>query len=124
VPGAGQRAAVAEIPFLCHFERAAILMDEPPYTEIGTYCRRSGADRKTVFRTLSYFDCMNLASYIKTPTLVTVGLMDAICPPSTVFAAYNHIQAEEKDIIVDYFGEHDTFEGVPEARVRWFARHL
>ncbi len=123
LPGVRLRAAVAEIPFLCHFERAATLMDTPPYTEIGTYCRRSGADWRHVLRTLSYFDCMNLASYITTPTLITAGLMDSVCPPSTIFATYNHISAE-KDIIVDYFGEHEAFPGVADARMRWFTRHM
>jgi len=50
-------------------------------------------DTAQLFRTLSYFDCLNLADQIAVPTLVTVGLMDTICPPSTIFAAYNHITA-------------------------------
>lgn len=116
------RAAVAEIPFLCHFERACTLVDTPPYSEIAHYCRCTGADFKAVFRTLSYFDVMNLASYSKTPTLVTAGLMDMICPPSTIFATYNALQGA-KDIIVHTFGEHETFPGVLDARMRWFARY-
>lgn len=124
VPLAGQvRVAFAEIPFLCHFERAAILMDAGPYQEIGSYCRRSGAKVAQVFRTLSYFDCMNLTSHISVPTFVTLGLMDSICPPSTVFAAYNQIVAP-REVFVAYFGEHETFPGVLDARTRWFATHL
>lgn len=117
------RAAVAEVPFLCHFERAATLVDTEPYREIGRYCRQSEADAGHVFRTLSYFDCMNLSSLITAPTLVTVGLMDDICPPSTVFATYNYINAP-KEMFVAYFGEHETFPGVPEARIRWLENYL
>jgi cephalosporin-C deacetylase len=117
------RAAVAEIPFLCHFERAATLVDTEPYREIATYCRRSGADSAQVFRTLSYFDVMNLTSLIRAPTLVTSGLMDMICPPSTIFAAYNNISAS-KEIFVDSFGEHETFPGVLAARMRWLNTHM
>jgi cephalosporin-C deacetylase len=116
------RATVAEIPFLCHFERAATLVDTQPYQEIVRYCRRSGADPAQVFRTLSYFDCMNLADQITAPTLVTAGLMDDICPPSTIFAAYNYIQAP-KEMFVAPFGDHMTFPGVPEARARWLQQH-
>lgn len=116
-------AAVAEVPFLCHFARAATLQDAGPYQEIGAYCRRSGVDVAQVFRTLSYFDGMNLAAHIQAPTLVTVGLMDTICPPSTIFAAYNHIRAP-KEILIAYFGEHATFPGVLDARARWFGRYL
>lgn len=121
--GVQVRAAVAEIPFLCHFERAATLVDSEPYQEIARYCRRSGVDAARVFATLSYFDCMNLAGFIAAPTLVTAGLMDMVCPPSTIFAAYNAIQAP-KYMVVAPFGEHDTFPGVPEARFRWFAGHM
>jgi cephalosporin-C deacetylase len=117
------RAAVAEIPFLCHFERAATLMDSGPYQESGSYCRRSGADAEQVLRTLSYFDCMNLADLIMAPTLVTSGLMDDICPPSTIFATYNHINAP-KELFVAPFGQHETFPGLHEARARWLATHM
>lgn len=113
------RAAIAEIPFLCHFERAATIVDSDPYQEIGRYCRMSRVEPALVLRTLSYFDGMNFANYVITPTLVTAGLMDMVCPPSTIFAAYNAIPAGKR-IIVDQFGQHDTFPGVPEARVRWF----
>lgn len=124
LPAGGRvRAAVAEIPFLCHFERAATLMDAGPYQEIGSYCRRSGVVPAAVFHTLSYFDGMNLADRINAPTLVTVGLMDTICPPSTIFAAYNHITAP-KEVFVSQFGEHETFPGVLDARARWFATHM
>ncbi len=117
------RAAFAEIPFLCHFERGATLTDAGPYQEIAHYCRRSGVDPAQVFRTLSYFDCMNLAHWIEAPVYLTAGLMDLICPPSTIFAAYNHIRAP-KEIFVAQFGEHEIFPGVPDMRARWFATHL
>jgi cephalosporin-C deacetylase len=116
-------AVIAEIPFLCHFDRAATLVDTQPYREIADYCRKHGAESEAVFRTLSYFDVMNLSVYSKTPTLVTVGLMDMVCPPSTVFAAYNALQGE-KDIIVAPFGEHETFPGVLDARMRWCERFV
>jgi cephalosporin-C deacetylase len=115
--------AVAEIPFLCHFERAATLVDTEPYREIGRYIQRSGADPAQVFRTLSYFDGMNLARLIEVPTLITVGLMDMCCPPSTIFAAYNALSAP-KELFVAPFGEHESFPGVREATMRWLLRWL
>jgi cephalosporin-C deacetylase len=37
--------------------------------------------------------------------LVSIGLIDQITPPSTVFAAYNHIGSEQKEIkVYRYFG--------------------
>lgn len=117
------KAAVAEIPFLCHFRRATTLVNTSPYSEIVNYFRRTGADEEQVYRTLSYFDCMNMAPRISAATLVTAGLMDEICPPSTVFAAYNRISST-KEILVSTFAQHVTFPGVLEARARWFAEHL
>jgi len=50
-----------------------------------------------VFETLSYFDGVNFAPRATAPALFSTALMDIICPPSTVYAAYNHYAAE-KDI--------------------------
>ena len=59
-----------------------------------------------VFRTLSYLDGMNFATRANAPALFTVGLMDLVCPPSTVFGAYNHY-AGQKDIVVFAYNGHD-----------------
>ena len=40
------------------------------------------------------------------PALFSVALMDTVCPPSTVFAAYNHYQGP-KDIRVWAFNNHE-----------------
>ena len=44
-----------------------------------------------------------------TKVLMLVGLMDAICPPSTQFAAYNRIAAPKDMILYPDFGH----EGLP-----------
>jgi cephalosporin-C deacetylase len=82
-------AVVADVPFLCHFERAVTITDATPYAEIASYLsvHRRAADQ--VFRTLSYVDGVNMARRVTAPTMVSVALMDATCPPSTVFAAAN-----------------------------------
>jgi cephalosporin-C deacetylase len=63
----------------------------------------------TVFNTLSYFDGMNFAPRAKAKALFSVALMDQICPPSTVYAAYNH-WAGEKDIKVYPYNGHEGGE--------------
>ena len=52
--------------------------------------RESRSWRKTL-KTMSYFDSMNMASWIKCPVFMGVGLQDAICPPATNFAVYNRL---------------------------------
>ena len=49
-----------------------------------------------LIRTLSYVDNLNLAPWIKCRTIISNGLCDDICPPSTIFAVYHHISAEKK----------------------------
>ena len=45
--------------------------------------------RLTRCSTLAYFDGVNFAARATAEALFSVGLMDDICPPSTVYAAYN-----------------------------------
>ena len=55
---------------------------------------------------MSYFDGAVLARRASAPALFSVALMDQICPPSTVFAAYN-AYAGRKDIRVYPFNDHE-----------------
>lgn len=83
------RFLMPEVPFLCHYRRATEITDDDPYGEISRYLHtRRDAEERT-FRTLSYFDGLNFAARTMVPALYSVGLMDTICPPSTVYAAYN-----------------------------------
>ena len=49
---------------------------------------------------------MNLAPRIKCKTLICNCLWDDICPPSTIFAAYNHMTAP-KQIEIYPFHKHE-----------------
>ncbi len=100
------QGAMPEVPFLCHYRRATQITDGYPYKEIALYCKIHRDQIDTVFRTLSYFDGLNFAARAKAPALFSVGLMDDICPPSTVFAAYNHY-AGPKQICVYEFNQHE-----------------
>jgi cephalosporin-C deacetylase len=102
----GLAAVVANVPFLCDYRRATEATGAAPYSELLTYLavHRDAAER--VFRTLSYFDGVNFAAHATAPALFSVGLRDAVCPPSTVFAAYNHY-AGPKDIRVWRYNGHE-----------------
>ena len=103
-------AALIDVPFLCHFRRALEITDEPPYVELRNYLSVHRSREADVFRTLSYVDGMNFAARATMPLLMSVGLMDAVCPPSTVFAAYNH-WAGQKEIRVWPYNGHDAGQG-------------
>jgi cephalosporin-C deacetylase len=55
-----------------------------------------------VFHTLSYFDGVNFSKRAKAQALFSVGLMDDICPPSTVYAAYNAWQGAKEMSVWPY----------------------
>ena len=99
-------AALPDVPFLCHYRRAVEIEDTYPYKEIQDFCHIHRDKVDTVFNTLSYFDGVNFAARATAKTLFCVGLMDKICPPSTVYAAYNH-WAGEKDIKVYPYNGHE-----------------
>ncbi|BCY09906.1 acetylxylan esterase [Actinoplanes sp. L3-i22] len=86
----GVRAAMIDVPFLTHFRRATEITDAFPYHEISIFCATNRDRVEQVFDTLSYFDGVFFAARASAPALYSVGLMDDVCPPSTVFAAYNH----------------------------------
>jgi cephalosporin-C deacetylase len=98
--------AMPDVPFLCHYRRAVELIDTDPYNEIARFCKNHRHQIETVFNTLSYFDGMSFAARAKAAALFSVGLMDTICPPSTVFAAYNHYTGP-KDIRIWQFNNHE-----------------
>ncbi|MEO7121759.1 MAG: acetylxylan esterase [Lacisediminihabitans sp.] len=115
---------MANVPFLCHFERAVTITDSDPFAEIARYLavHRDAVD--IVFETLSNFDGVNLVPRATAPALFSVALMDPIVPPSTVFAAYN-AYAGEKEITVYPFNGHEGGASLQEERkLRWALERL
>ncbi|WP_308460996.1 acetylxylan esterase [Streptomyces finlayi] len=82
------------------------ITDQDPYREIVRFLSTQHGAAEQVFRTLSYFAGMNFAARAHTRALYSVALMDAVCPPSTVFAAYDH-WARPKEIQVNPWNNHE-----------------
>lgn len=114
-------AALPDVPFLCHYRRAAEMAGEGPYVEIAEYLRwhsRHGVE--PAFRTLSYFDGVHFAQRATAPALFSVGLMDPVCPPSTVYAAFNHYAGEDRTMTVWPFADHGGGYGSnPVTQLEW-----
>ncbi|MBN2618108.1 MAG: acetylxylan esterase, partial [Spirochaetales bacterium] len=110
------KGAMADIPFLCHFRRSIEIGNGTPYEEFSHFFKIFDQEHKLedeIHKVLSYFDNVNLASRISCPVMVTVGLCDNVCPPSTIFAAYNKIESEKQIFVFPDFGhggfnEHDA----------------
>lgn len=111
-------AVMPDVPFLCHYRRATEITDADPYREIAQYCQVHRDKIEAVFSTLSYFDGVNFAARASGPALFSVALMDEVCPPSTVFAAYNHYIGP-KQINVWPYNHHeggDTFQSIEKVK--------
>ena len=102
----GLVAAMPDVPFLCHFQRAVGMTGEGPYDEVARYLSVHRDQTDQVFHTLAYFDGVNFAKRASAPALFSVGLLDPVCPPSTVFAAFNSYSGR-KDVSVYPFNEHE-----------------
>jgi cephalosporin-C deacetylase len=100
----GLAGVLADVPFLQHFRYATGITDAFPYKEIANFCRIHRDKVEQVFNTLSYFDGLNFVVRAKAPALYSVALMDDTCPPSTVYASYNHYAGPKEIAIYPYNG--------------------
>lgn len=120
------RVAMPDVPFLCHFRRAVTLTNNDPYHEIVRFGATHMDKVETLFETLAYFDGVNFAARATAPALFSTGLMDMTCPPSTVFAAFNHYAGEmlepNKEIRVWAFNEHEGGKTYQQIEKLKFAR--
>jgi cephalosporin-C deacetylase len=117
------RVCHADVPFLCDIQRAITLAPHAPYTEIPEFLAENTELIEPALNTLRYVDCALLARRITATTLVSVGLMDDICPPSTVFAAYNEITAD-KEIAVYPYSDHNCPRGHTERQLAHLSAHF
>ena len=117
-------AVMPDVPFLSDFPRAAQIADTEPYVEIVRYLRVHRDQVQRAFATLAYFDCAVLVRRSSAPALFSVALMDQICPPSTVYAAFN-AYAGPKQIVEYPFNDHEGGESFHQAaQLRWLGERL
>jgi cephalosporin-C deacetylase len=116
----GIKRAAPVYPFLSDYKRVwEIDLDEQAYNELKLYFRRFDPRHEKedeIFTTLGYVDIQHLCPRIRAEVLMSTGLRDKICPPSTQFAAYNKISSvKSMDLYPDYAHEH-----IPECYDRIF----
>lgn len=115
--------ALPDVPYLCHYRRALEIAQQGPYLELASYFRLYPEHEEQAFRTLSYFDNLNLASRIGCPLLMSVGLQDLVCPPSTVYGVFNHLSCDRQMLIYPYHAHEVPGQHITE-QIRWANRHL
>lgn len=114
-------AAMVDVPFLCHVRRGVEISDSDPYGEVARYLAVHRHRVEEVFTTMSYVDGVHHGARARAPALFSVGLMDDVCPPSTVFAAF-HAYAGPAEIEVYGFNGHEGGQAAQQARqLTWLA---
>jgi len=124
--GANQQiqAAMPDVPYLCHFRRAVEVFTTGPYQELVNHWKAKPNAVENDFRTLSYFDGLNFAPRIKCPILLSVGLLDTVCPPSTGFAVYNHLTVEKELRVYPFNGHEGGGTRHEEEKYHFIGKHL
>ncbi|MCW6005946.1 acetylxylan esterase [Micromonospora sp. CPCC 205371] len=118
-------AVLTTVPFLCHIQRAIEITDSAPYSEIVTFLAIHREAEAAARNTLSYIDGANFARRATAPAHFAVGLRDTVCPPSTVYAAYNRYAGTDRTIHVYPFNHHEGGEAVHVRRqLRWLRERL
>jgi cephalosporin-C deacetylase len=84
-----------------------VITDNMPYKEIGHYLAVHRDRVAAVHSVLGYFDGVNFAKRAAAPAWFSTALMDATCPPSTVFGAFNAYAGASKDIVVWPYNGHE-----------------
>lgn len=117
-------AVMPREPFLCDIRTATEITDANPYQELTRYCAVHRDQVEQVFANLRYFDGVSFAARAKAPALFSVSLMDDICPPRTVFAAYNRYAAA-KEIRVWKYNRHEGGENFMAAeQLDWLSQRI
>jgi cephalosporin-C deacetylase len=120
----GLAAVAVDVPFLSDFPRATTLVDRDPYAEIVRYLKVHRDQVAPAMATLAYFDGVSMARRATAPALFSVGLMDQICPPSTVYAAYNSY-AGDKEIVEYPYNDHEGGAAFHDrTKLRWLTARL
>ncbi|MDQ1737350.1 MAG: cephalosporin-C deacetylase [Pseudonocardiales bacterium] len=115
---------MADVPFLSDFRRAVDITERDPYAEVARYLKIHRDQIETVFHTLSYFDVSILVRTATAPALISVALMDQVCPPSTVFAAYNAYPGE-RELRIYHYNDHEGGGALHEqTKLGWLADRL
>ncbi len=120
----GLAAVLPDVPFLCHIRRGVEVSDADPYGEVARYLSVHRGAVDDVFRTLAYVDGVHLGARATAPALFSVALMDPVCPPSTVFAAF-HAYGGPAQIEIYPFNGHEGGQGHHQVRqLAWLATVL
>ncbi|MCZ6679272.1 MAG: acetylxylan esterase, partial [Candidatus Poribacteria bacterium] len=111
-------AAVA--PYPCNWERHVANASSVAASEVKTYLMRYPEQEEIVWKTLSYFDPINIAHRVNCATMFPLGLEGNTAPPQDSVGVYNLIEGEKELKVLPYEGH----AGGREELIRWMQARL
>jgi cephalosporin-C deacetylase len=112
-------------PFLSDYRRVWEMdLAKDAYHELQLFFRRHDPTHDRIdhwFERLGYIDVQHLAPRVRGETLMAIGLMDTVCPPSTQFAIYNKLAAKKSRVIYPDFA-HEHLPGWADHEWQFFSR--
>lgn len=118
------KAVVADMPFLGGMDRV-LAQDRPfryPLKELTDYMQSSDEAREQVFKTVSFYDTVNVAHMCLKPTRLTLGLKDPAVRPQQVKGVFEAL-AGPKELEELEWG-HDWHPRMIEGGTAWFDKYL
>lgn len=104
--GVDLSGVMPDVAFMCNIRRGVELTDLGPYALIADLLKAAPHLEEQVWETLSHFDGVCFARRAICPAYFSVALADNVCPPSTVFSAYNAYDGP-KNIEVYRYSNHE-----------------
>lgn len=101
------KAVMADVAFLCDYPRALQKAGRDPYLELVRFLAQHREKKAAVYETLNYFDGVNFARQSSAAALFSVAVMDDVCPPSTVYGAFNAYAGADKVMVEYEFNNHE-----------------
>lgn len=91
-------AFFAAVPALCDHSGNAVdrIAGWPKIVPRGV----DGKPDPKVLEAARYIDCMNFATRTKADAILSVGFIDAVCPPTSIYATYNNLGSPRKEMSI------------------------
>jgi len=80
-------------------------------------------NKKEKLETAKYYDVVNFARIVKVPGMYSWGFNDEVCPPTSMYAAYNVINAP-KTLFLSLETGHWTYPEKTEKVINWLVQQL
>ena len=107
-------------PYPCDWERHVAGASSTAASEVQTYLTRYPQQEEQVFKTLSYFDPINIAHRVRCHSLFAIGLKNGTAPPQDSLGIFNLLGGEKVLKVFAYDGHGAGQEEI----IRWIQERL